>query len=62
MVRGDDRNVEADFARDARADVGLGGEHVREAGPQEHVVERQRLARSAVRFVGHRQFSQVEEG
>ena len=37
---GDDRNVERDGAGDAGADIGLGGQDVRKAGFQKHVVER----------------------
>ena len=37
---GDDRDVERDGAGDVGADIGLGGQDIREAGFQKHVVER----------------------
>ena len=43
--RGDDRDVERDRAGDARADVGLGRQHLREARLEQDVVEGERLAR-----------------
>ncbi len=43
---GDDRDVERDRARDVGADVDFRGEHVRMAGFQEDVVERERFAKS----------------
>ena len=37
---GDDRNVERNGAGDVGADIGLGGQDIRQAGLQKHVVER----------------------
>ena len=41
--RGDDRDVERDAAGDARADIDLGRQHIRQAGLDQHVVEGQAL-------------------
>ena len=51
--RGDDRNVEDDAARDPRADVDLGRQHVGQARLQQYVVEGERLARASVGFCRH---------
>ena len=51
--RGDDRNIERDFARDARAHVGFGRQHVGQAGLEQHVIEGERFAQATVRFCGH---------
>ena len=38
--RGDNRNVEWDGPSEVRADIGLRGQDIREAGFQKHIVER----------------------
>ncbi len=50
----DDGDVERDRAGDAGADIDFGGEHLRQAGLQQHIVERERFA-NAVKSLRHRQ-------
>ena len=50
---GDDRQVEGDRAGQPGADVDFAGQHLRLAGPEQNVVEGQRLARMIVVMVGH---------
>ena len=52
--RGNDRDVERDGARDLGADVDLGRQHIRMAGFQEDVVEREGFAK-ALKSLRHRQ-------
>ena len=53
--RGDDRDVERDFAGDAAADIDVGRQQFGQAGLDQHVVEGQRLAQGSVGHRGHRQ-------
>ena len=58
---GDHRQVERDPAGDAGADVDLGGQHVRQAGLEQHVVEGERLGRTRIVF-GHYQLHPAGPG
>jgi len=52
---GDDRDIDGDRLGDAGADVDIGRHDVRQGGLDQHVVERERLARASTISVGHRQ-------
>ena len=53
--RGDDRDVERDFAGDARADVGVGRQQLGQSRLEQDVVEGERFAQASVGFHVHRQ-------
>ena len=53
--RGDDRDVERDFAGDAAADIDVARQHFGQTGLDQHVVEGQCLAQGSIRHRGHRQ-------
>ena len=53
--RGDDRNVERDFAGDAAADIDVGRQQFGQTGLDQHVVERQCLTQGSIGHRGHRQ-------
>ena len=44
--RSDDRNIDGDRAGDVRPDIDVRGQHFRQAGPDQHVVECEALARA----------------
>ena len=52
--RGDDRDVDGNRTRDVGADIDIGGQHLRQAGLEQHVVECEPLAGTCiVVFCGH---------
>ena len=52
---GDDRYIEGDRTGDTGADIDIGGQHFRQTGPDQNVVESEPFARASVVFSGHRQ-------
>ena len=52
----------ADRAGDVGADIDVGGQHLRQAGPDQHVVESEPFARAFIVFCGHRQLRLTRKG
>ena len=53
--RGDDRDIERDFASDPGADIGVGRQQLGQSRLEQDVVEGERFAQGSVGFLVHRQ-------